>query len=292
MRLELRPNADFVFEGLDVKIPPTRIRISEQGLRDDVVAIPRPKGVRRLICVGDSITFGWGVEQEDTFCSRLEAELNQTGRSDNRWETINLGMPGLNAEQSVHLLATQGMRFQPDTAVFLFNISDYEPPLDPGDPGDLESWLVDHSNIVRWLQFRKHRLDGPAQHEASLSSVSPIRPAGPKIPSPPVGTGATEHWDSSTQDVGLQQAWRAMDRLASLQRERGLKVGVFFLTDLDERDRQLANRMKALGLSHASLESTGADDSQIPNDGHPDKEGHRRLTEGIFSNIMAWGMAL
>src|SRR5688572_4825885 len=40
------------------------VRINSLGLRDDEVALPKPPRVFRILAVGDSITFGFGVHLE------------------------------------------------------------------------------------------------------------------------------------------------------------------------------------------------------------------------------------
>ena len=54
-------------------------KISSQGLRDEEIAIPKPVGVTRILAVGDSFTYGWGVEAEAAWPEVMEAKLQQAG---------------------------------------------------------------------------------------------------------------------------------------------------------------------------------------------------------------------
>ncbi|MBK9646807.1 MAG: hypothetical protein IPO67_16905 [Deltaproteobacteria bacterium] len=56
----------------------------------EITAAPAP-GVTRLVAIGDSVTFGWGVEVEDAFPAQLEAELLRRGH---KVEVLNAGVPG------------------------------------------------------------------------------------------------------------------------------------------------------------------------------------------------------
>lgn len=53
-------------------------RINSLGLRDAEIA-PLPEGHRRILFIGDSFTFGWGVELEQAYPKRLERMLNEAG---------------------------------------------------------------------------------------------------------------------------------------------------------------------------------------------------------------------
>ena len=54
------------------------VAINSRGLRGDEVSLQKPVGVRRVLVVGDSFGWGFGVEQEDTFGARLERALPDT----------------------------------------------------------------------------------------------------------------------------------------------------------------------------------------------------------------------
>ena len=55
----------------------TEIRIGVNGFRD-IPAPPASDGrpIRRILAVGDSMTFGWGVEAEESWPARLQSHLN------------------------------------------------------------------------------------------------------------------------------------------------------------------------------------------------------------------------
>jgi lysophospholipase L1-like esterase len=98
------------------------VRINADGLRDVDHSIP--KGDRyRIIFLGDSFTFGWGVTEAETFKSLLEAALNQRYPT----EIINFGTGNYNSEQEVNLFLEKGLKYTPDKVVVFYFINDAEP---------------------------------------------------------------------------------------------------------------------------------------------------------------------
>src|SRR5246500_5887905 len=52
------------------------VSINSEGLRDREFSLQKPPDVYRVMMLGDSTTFGWGVKQEDTAAKLLERKLN------------------------------------------------------------------------------------------------------------------------------------------------------------------------------------------------------------------------
>ena len=78
----------------DVYGPGMYVRINDQGFRaNDDVPAHVPDGWTRGICSGDSFTFGYGVDNEHTWCRLLRDDVR-------RFETVNMGLGGYGADQS------------------------------------------------------------------------------------------------------------------------------------------------------------------------------------------------
>ncbi len=93
--------------------------VNARGYRTPEVAVPKPAGVQRIVCLGDSVTFGLAVEMEQAWPARLEGHL-RTAREDPRIEVVNLGVPGYSSYQAVQLLDTDVAPLQPDVIVTTF----------------------------------------------------------------------------------------------------------------------------------------------------------------------------
>lgn len=85
--------------------------INARGLRGPLVPYERTPGMLRILILGDSIAFGYGVEESDSVGARLTARLAARGL---RAEVINTGVPSYNVEQEVGYLAAEGARYRPD----------------------------------------------------------------------------------------------------------------------------------------------------------------------------------
>ncbi len=70
------------------------VRIDARGMRSvqDAVAAP----VARLLVLGDSYAYGWGVEADASFAGRLARRWSEAGRP---VEVLDAGVPGYSADQ-------------------------------------------------------------------------------------------------------------------------------------------------------------------------------------------------
>lgn len=83
------------------------------GWREDEEPPPRVAGVRRVVCVGDSVTAGVGVAPANAWPGRVERLLGDAGT-----EVWNFGMAGWDARQVATLLETRIAAWKPDLVVW------------------------------------------------------------------------------------------------------------------------------------------------------------------------------
>lgn len=102
-----------VLPGPDGRLVPVldyRVTMNARGDRSTREYADRaPAGTRRVVVVGDSYTFGVGVDDDQTFCARLE---RKTGA-----EVVNLGMPGYSVAQMHLRMVMDGLPRRPDVVV-------------------------------------------------------------------------------------------------------------------------------------------------------------------------------
>ncbi len=155
------------------------VDINQEGLRD--YPGPRPPGTN-VLAIGDSFTFGWGVELEDAFPSVLERHLKSA-----RINVVKAGMPGTGTTDQLEWLRRHGDRYDPRLVLLGFYVGNdfvdvqlggvpaqftvrdglmVKKPLDDKpDPTSREivEWLKGHSLLmqqvaqVAWAMERRRR---------------------------------------------------------------------------------------------------------------------------------------
>jgi lysophospholipase L1-like esterase len=124
------------FEGTLVGAP---VKINARGLRDRELPYEKPGSVFRILCLGDSVTFGWGVQGETTFARGLEALLNRD-RAPEKFQVINAGVGGYNTVQEAAFYRTEARKYASDLVLLFFTVNDAAPALTPlqGTPANPE----------------------------------------------------------------------------------------------------------------------------------------------------------
>lgn len=90
------------------------VAVNARGLRGQVIPYERTPGRLRLLFLGDSITFGYGVDDAEVVTARVASLLNDGAVPA---EVINSSVPAYNTEQEVAYLESAGVRYAPDWVV-------------------------------------------------------------------------------------------------------------------------------------------------------------------------------
>jgi len=89
---------------------PVEYRINSKGLRDDETDYVKSPGTLRILLLGDSRTFGYGVPIEQHFSKLLEGYFRNV-------EVINMGVSGYGVDQELLAFRKEGVRYQPDVVI-------------------------------------------------------------------------------------------------------------------------------------------------------------------------------
>jgi hypothetical protein len=157
-------------------------RHNSLGFRDVEHSLDKPKGVFRILALGDSFTYGSGVSFQDTYLRRLERMLNSREGQHPKVEIINAGIYRYFPEPERILLEHYGVNFSPDLIILAFlpnDIVDTHLGIDAvkinqsgqlitrgaQGTGRLTTFLYTHSHVFRILFNRFNPPgDNGAQH--------------------------------------------------------------------------------------------------------------------------------
>lgn len=103
----LSPMARSVSYGTGSKVV---YQINSKGLRDRETPYEKPDGVFRILLIGDSRVFGFGVPMEKHFGRVIEGYFANV-------EVINMGISGYGVDQELRFLRSEGFRYQPDLVI-------------------------------------------------------------------------------------------------------------------------------------------------------------------------------
>ena len=133
--------------------------VNSLGLRGEVPKLPRPADEERVVILGDSTFFGFGVADQHTMSSVLEGQLFGA-------TTINGGIPGYSTAQTIRLLDEVIWDLEPTLLVVANFWSDtsFEPYRDKdllATQDVSKSRIFAHSALMRWLATALSGLRAP-----------------------------------------------------------------------------------------------------------------------------------
>ena len=149
------------------------VRINSAGWRDVERNRDSRPGVQRIVCLGDSMAWGWGVEAEERFTDRLEQLLAPDV------EVLNLAVPGYGTDQELLVLLERGLAYRPAVVLLAFVFNDVPEaertenygmakPWFERDASDPSGWSLRGRPVVRPSKHARAWLAGAQAHSALL----------------------------------------------------------------------------------------------------------------------------
>lgn len=273
---ELKPRLEATFQG-------RRVTTNAHGMRDRERSLEKPPGTFRIVGLGDSVMFGWGVDHEETYLVLVERALNERRPEGPRFETLNFAVPGYNTHLEVALFERHAARFSPDVIVVHFVKNDFDVPnflLRPPDP-----WALDRSSL---LDFARGRFRAGLIAIENLGRLDRRRRA--------------DVLDAYRHMAGEDAAAKALERLAKHARSRRIPVVILFGAATadqrallermaDEHGVHLAPirpyveaRFAAMGIS-GDREARRTAFRVAPHDAHPNAVGHAIYAEALLDRL-------
>jgi lysophospholipase L1-like esterase len=113
------------FQGVVSDNHPWEIRTNSARMRGPEFDAEKVPGTLRIVSMGDSSAFGWGVPEERTYARLLEGYLNERqAGGGRRFEVLNAGVPGYTSFQGLGYLRRDLLDLEPDVVLTYFGLND------------------------------------------------------------------------------------------------------------------------------------------------------------------------
>jgi len=145
------------------RLADTDFSTNSLGLRGSEVA---DDGAHRILAIGDSCTWGWGVSQDASYPAVLERLLGQFENT-RHYTVINAGVPGYTTYQGLEYFRERGVLLHPKLVIIAFGFNDAT--LD-GEVREriarerrmlpllrLDAVVARHSTLYRWMRYQTYR---------------------------------------------------------------------------------------------------------------------------------------
>jgi len=258
-----RPDWETVHETGDFHVT---VRTDDRGLR----RTPRPEAPEtsgyRILVLGDSFAFGWGVEDAETFAVELAKGLESPAGA-SHVEVLNAGVAGWSADHYGLFLKARGFDLEPDLVLVVPSENDLSdlaasrltldgsglptrtasalrmidrtgrmryvqdgPYALPSFTFPGQGWLAENSSLYHWLRYRLARAwvgRARSQIEVSQKEQAGEPPSGPIADLLPEEI-ARGLWTGRRFQLAYHQY--LMDHLAETAAERGIPVRTLLVT--------------------------------------------------------------
>jgi lysophospholipase L1-like esterase len=285
---ELVPGYAGVHEGRSV-------RISSLGMRDQEL-LPAELHARRIAVVGDSVAFGLGVEDGETFSDELERVLDLDARADGgRVEVLNLGVSGYSIADNVAVVEHVAPRYAPELVLVAYSLND--PDVEPVQQlqhvfANVEWW--EHSELLRLIAWKKRVFDTDRYGGGDVFRYLHAR-EGPAWRHVPEGFAKLRALESQGFEVVIVVAPTFFGFRRADAAESGSSGSATSWTSWDEYPyaaihAQVIEAARAAGLEawdlREDIRASGLDPGDSMADfAHPNAAGHRAIGRALAKRI-------
>ena len=279
---------------------PFRVTVNNLGLRGRDLSPAKTPGATRVLCLGDSYTFGAYVDDTETWPAQLEEILKERS-SGREVEVVNGGISGFTIVDELDFLKEHGLDLQPDVVVLAFVLND----------------LADLTRRVSSREMLKR-----ASEEAAASALGPIKArlrqtaiynglfmlkayvkrasgSDPTIQEVDIRHLLQKEYDARTLDLFEQYRGHLIEMKTLLDQRRIQLVLMIFpyweqvsQNATDEAQRRLVAMASTVGVtsldllpSYRKYDPRGRKFFHMPWDHHPSARGYRRAARELANTL-------
>lgn len=147
--------------GLDARpFHGARVSTNAEGMAEREYVLPKPADVTRVVLLGDSYPFGWGVAAEERLGVHLERALVERATSKDggpaRIEVLHLAVPSWNIRSACAFLRRQLTPLAPDLVVLNVGINDLDDVADVRGFGAMSTFSSQHRERADGMVYMNH----------------------------------------------------------------------------------------------------------------------------------------
>jgi lysophospholipase L1-like esterase len=209
-----------------------RIVCNDLGQRGARIPEAKTAGTSRILALGDSFMWGYGVENEEMLSERLTRLLPST-------EVVNLAASGYSTVQELVRFEAEGVTYAPDLALLAFTWNDLgdnfdekkggRPIVEPREDGGFEivnrpvrrpwkpvhwQWLRHNSRLFNFVDYARQVVRAELRiwrHEREELEQKPGTPLWDKRDHKPLDFSPRELFGAASAEIDL--AWSAVENL-------------------------------------------------------------------------------
>jgi lysophospholipase L1-like esterase len=284
--------------------------INDDGMRDRAYPRAKPPGTFRIASLGDSICYGFGCRQSETYSTVLERSLNQRAAPATSYEVLNFGVTGYGMGQSVESLRSKALAYEPDLILFQYCLND---PMDYSREMEELFASVTRAEQTYWARrtalerrlldySRLYAVAAYALQSRGVGARRDVAREDPQWQSLRRGSWARFFSDLHSDEGTWQRIRDGFAELATLAEERPVMVVIFpILLDLEAYPlshvhRKVAGEARRHGLAVLDLLQLYAGQADLSgsdfiyNALHPNPYGHRLAAEAILAALLRQGL--
>jgi lysophospholipase L1-like esterase len=268
------------------------VRVNSLGLRGPEV-LPKQPGELRVLCLGDSLTYGQGVADEHTLPHLLERALGE--RTGGAVSVVNGGLRAYATNQELGLLEELGPRIAPEAVVLLWFNNDLI-------ERDLERTARDLEASGPIVFDVGARMEGRVELRWRLKQLVRRSALAMELHDR-YQLAESSEWSPDFIEHGFARLDGYLARYAQLARERGFRALFAIVPDINSlrapnRTQQLDARALELARAHGldcielraalqPLVRPGQRLPVVPFDGHYDAAGNAAMAAALAEELAA-----
>lgn len=259
------------------------VEINSKGLRDREHALEKPDDKKRVLILGDSFVWGFGVEADERFSDVVQQEQGNL-------EVINAGVSGWSTDQELIWLEEKGLSYAPDLVILLLYQNDLTDNLQK---------LVNnfyYKPVFILEDDESLRLDGTPCPRASaiLLAMKNLRNHSSLVSL--IGNltyrsgldvrrlifGKSQ--DKTDSERGIKTTLAILDQVRSLLESRGIGLILMTYCEGNQCCDSLAGLATSKGICCLSIDAIpgySPDTMTIKNDGHWNSIGHKFVGQAL-----------